>query len=177
MKRKILAVAAALLTVSVAACTQPHGPGYGMGPGGGYGPGQGTGQGMMGGGGYGPGYGMGPGMMGGGYGMGPGMMGGGYGYVPDLTAEQRTKLSEIQQEFAKTHWSLMGAMHGQGGPMAQFYGHGAGDEKAARQAYDAMAAAHKQMFDASLEMRKRMDAVLTEDQREQMRKYWRGGPR
>lgn len=174
MKRKVLAATAAMLTLSVAACTQPYGPGYGMGPGGGYGPGHGMGQGMMGGGGYGPGYGMGPGMMGGGYG---GMMGGGYAYVPDLTPEQRTKLSEIQQEFAKSHWALMSAMHSQDGPMAQMHGRGATDEKAARQAYDAMAAMHKQMFESSLEMRKRMDAVLTEDQLEQMRKYWRGGPR
>lgn len=164
MKRKILAVAAALLTASAAACAQPYGPGYGMGPGGGYGPGYGMGRGMMGGG-YGPGY-----------GMGPGMMGGGYGYVPNLTPEQRTKLAEIQQEFAQQHWGLMSAMHSQGGPMAQFFGPGAGDEKAARQAYEAMAAAQKQMFEASLEMRKRMDAVLTQEQREQMRKYWRGGP-
>jgi Spy/CpxP family protein refolding chaperone len=158
MKRKILAVAAALLTMSVAACAQPYGPGYGMGPGGGYGPGYGMGPGMMGGG-YGPGY-----------GMGQGMMGGGYGYVPNLTREQRTKLSEIQQELAQQHWALMGGMPSQGGPMAQLFGPGAGDEKTARQAYEAMAAAQKQMFEASLQMRKRMDAVLTEEQREQMRK-------
>jgi Spy/CpxP family protein refolding chaperone len=138
--------------------------------GGGYGPGYGQGYGMMGGG-YGPGYG---GMMGRGYGpgngMGPGMMGGGYGYIPDLSDAQRTKLAEIQQEFAKTHWALMSAMHGEGGPMAQMY---SGDEKAVRQGYEAMSAMHKQMFESSLEMRKRMEAVLTDEQRAQTRRYWR----
>lgn len=170
MKRKLLALSAALLTLTAAACVQPSGPGYGPGM---MGRGYGQGYGMMGGG-YGPGYGQGYGMMGGGYGMAPGMMGG-YGYVPDLTDEQRAKLGEIQQEFAKTHWALMSAMHGQGGPMAQMYGQGATDEKAVRQAYDSMAAVHKQMFETSLEMRKRMDAVLTEEQRKQVHRYWRDG--
>jgi Spy/CpxP family protein refolding chaperone len=188
MKRKVLAMAAALLTMSAAACGQPYGPGYG--PGGG--PGYGTGPGLMGGGGpgygqgYGPGsgpsYGMGPGMMGGGYGpgmmggygMGPGMMMGGYGYIPDLTSEQRAKIGEIQKEFAQTHWALMGAMHSQGGPMSQAFS-GEFDAKTARQAYEAMAAAQKQMFESALQMRQRIDAILTKEQREQARRNWRGG--
>lgn len=175
MKRAFLAATAAALTLTLGACAQqPYGPGYRQGPGmmgGGYGPGYGQGYGMMGG--YGQGYGMGPGMMGRGYGpgygMGPGMMGG-YGYIPNLTDEQRSKLGEIQQEFARTHWALMSAMHAEGGPMAQMY---SGDEKAVRQGYEAMAAAHKQMFETSLEMRKRMDAVLTDEQREHMRRFGR----
>jgi Spy/CpxP family protein refolding chaperone len=153
---------------------QGYGQGQGYGPG--FGPGYGMGPGMMG------GYGMGPGMMGGygGYGMGPGMMGGygGYGYGPDLNAEQRAKVSEIQQEFARKHWELMGRMHQQGGPMYEAFGSGAVDEKAARKAYETMAEAQKQMFEASLQMRKKIDAVLTPEQREQMGRGWRGrGPR
>jgi Spy/CpxP family protein refolding chaperone len=191
MKRKLLAVtAAALLGTAAVALSQPYGmgpgmmggygPGYGMGPGmmGGYGPGGGMGPGMMGG--YGPGYGMGPGMMGG-YGMGPGMMGGygpGYGYGLNLSDDQREKISEIQQELAQKHWELMGTMHRQGGPMSQALGPGPIDEQAARKAYEAMAAAQKQMFELSLQTRKRIDAVLTPEQREQMGRGWRGrGPR
>jgi len=203
MKRKLLAVAAAaLLGTAAVAFSQP----YGMGPGGGYGPGAGMGPGMMGGygggygmgpgmmGGYGGGYGMGPGMMGGygmgpgmmgpgmmggGYGMGPGMMGGfGYGYGLDLSDEQRAKIGEAQQEFAQKHWELMGRMHQQGGPMSYAFGPGAIDEKAARKAYEAMAEAQKQMFELSLQTRKKIDAVLTPEQREQMQRGWRGrGPR
>jgi Spy/CpxP family protein refolding chaperone len=177
MKRKLLAVtAAALLGTAAAAFSQP----YGMGPGGGYGAG-GMGPGMMGG--YGPGYGMGPGMMGG-YGpggMGPGMMGGfgpGLGYGVDLSDEQRAKISGIQEELAQKHWELMGRMHQQGGPMSQAFGPGPIDEKAARKAYEAMAEAQKQMFELSLQSRKRIDAVLTPEQREQMGRGWRGrGPR
>jgi Spy/CpxP family protein refolding chaperone len=197
MKRKLLAASAAiLLGTTTAAYAQPYGgmgpgmmggygPGYGQGQGygPGYGPGYGMGPGMMGGYGMGPGmmgdYGMGPGMMGG-YGMGPGMMGGygGYGYGLDLSAEQRAKISEIQQEVAQKHWDLMGRLHQQGGPMAEAFGPGPIDERAARKAYDAMADAHKQMFDLSLQARKRIDAVLTPEQREQMSRGWRGrGPR
>jgi Spy/CpxP family protein refolding chaperone len=175
---------------------QGYGPGYGMGPGmmGGYGPGYGMGPGMMGG--YGPGYGMGPGMMGGygpggmgpgmmggygpGYGMGPGMMGGygGYGYGPELSPEQRAKIVDMQQEFARKQWESMAKMHAEGGPMYQAFGPGAFDEKAARNAYQAMAEAQKQMFEASLQMRKKIESVLTPEQREQMGRGWRGrGPR
>ena len=166
-----------------------YGPGYGMGPGmmggyGGYGPGYGMGPGMMGG--YG-GYGMGPGMMGGygGYGMGPGIMGGygpggygGYGYGVDLSPEQRAKIADVQQELGRKQWGLMEKMHEEGGPMYQAFGSGAFDEKAARKAFETMAEAQKQMFEASLQMRKKIDAVLTPEQREQMGRGWRGrGPR
>jgi Spy/CpxP family protein refolding chaperone len=155
-----------------------YGPGYGMGPGmmGGYGPGYGYGMGpgMMGG--YGYGYGMGPGMMGGyGYGMGPGMMGGygpGYGYGPKLSDEQRAKIAEIQQDITAKRWELMEKMHDEGSPMWRAYGPGPIDEKAARKSYDEMAAAQKQMFELQLQARKRIDAVLTPEQREQMYRGW-----
>jgi len=170
--------------------------GRGYGPGGGYGPGYGYGPGMMGGyyghmgrgmmGGYGPGYGMGPGMMGGyggygpGYGMGPGMMGGyggyGYGYGLNLSDEQRSKIVAIQREDYEKRWKLMDKMHEEGGPMDLMWG--PYDEKAARKAYQQMAEAQKEMFELNLQTRKRIDAVLTPEQREQMQRGWRGrGPR
>jgi Spy/CpxP family protein refolding chaperone len=175
-----------------------YGPGYGMGPGmmggyGGYGPGYGMGPGMMGGyGGYGMGpgmmggyggYGMGPGMMGGygGYGMGPGMMGGyggygGYGYGVDLSAEQRAKIADIQQGTFRKQWELMDKMHEEGGPMYEAFGAGAYDEKAARKAFQQMTEAQKEMFELSLQTRKKIDAVLTPEQRQQMSRGWRGRP-
>ena len=153
--------------------------GYGMGPGmWGYGPGYGMGPGMMGG--YGPGgYGMGPGMMGGygsgGYGMGPGMM---WGYGPGgdnplkLSDEQRRKISDIQEESWRKQWALMRSMH-----ELQFRGEGTEppNDAEARKLYQASADLRKQMFENSLDVRKRIDAVLTKEQREQMRRGWRGG--
>ena len=191
MKRKWIfaAVTAAVLSTPVIAQMGPGmmggygpGPGYGMGPGmmGGYGAGYGMGPGMMGGYGPGPGYGMGPGMMGaygpgGGCGMGPGMMGGyGYGGLASLklSDEQQKKISDIQQDVSRKQWDLMGKMHEQGFHMHQF-----GptiDEKKAREAYQAMSSIHQAMFELSLDARKRIEAVLTKDQLEQLRRQWRG---
>jgi len=156
MKRALLAAGVASLVVAAAASAQPYGPG----------------------GGYGPGYGMGPGMMGGyggGYWMGPGMMGG-YGglYGLDLSAEQRAKISEIQREQFGKQWELMGKMQQQGGPMQEAYASGKFDEKAARKAFDVMSELRKQMFEASLQAQKRIDALLTPEQREQLRGGGRG---
>ena len=191
MKRTLIAAAAVAALFSATAWAQ-MGPGMmgGAGPGGGYGPGYGMGPGMMGGygpgmmgpgmmGGYGPGYGMGPGMMGGGpgYGMGPGMMGGygprGYAAL-NLSDEQRAKISAVQQESSRKQWDLMGKMQEQGFGMHQLFELGKSDDAAARNAYQAMADAHKQMFEASLDARKRIDAVLTNEQREQLKRNWRG---
>ena len=165
MKRRTLiaslVAAATIPLVAAPAWSQP----YGMGPGmmGGMGPG------MMGG--YGPGYGMGQGMMAG-YGMGPGMMGGcgpgGYGYgIPDLTSEQRAKIGAIQNESARKQWALMGSMQ-ELMWNRDVYRDGKFDENAARKAFDAMTQLRKQMFENSLEARKRMDGVLTPEQRKQL---------
>ena len=149
------------------------GPGYGagmMGPG--YGPGYGPG--MMGPG-YGPGYG--PGMMGYGYGpgamgpgYGPGMMGPGAGWginrmAPDLTDDQQKKIADIRLEFGRKQWELAQQMH------SLVWADGApADDQAARKNYDAVAALHKQMFENQLEARKRIDGVLTPQQRESLRR-------
>jgi len=134
----------------------PYGPGFAMGPGmmGGYD----MGGAMMG------GFGMGFGAMGG-YGMGSGAMGG-YGdcqFGRNLSSAQRKKIAEIQQEFAQKRWQLMAEMHQQSGPMYQLFASKPTDEKAVRGAYEAMAEAHKQMFEAALQARKRIEAVLTPD--------------
>ncbi len=168
MKHALIALAAAAFLATAVAQ-----PGYGPGMMGGYGPG------MMGGGGYGPGGygpgmmgGYGPGMMGGG-GYGPGMMGGwgaeGAWGIPDLTADQRKKLTEARQDFWKKQWPLMQQMHSIGWNPSDG---DAFDEQAARKNYEAMAALQKQMFDNRLELRKRIEGVLTPKQREELR---RGG--
>ena len=95
--------------------------------------------------------------------MGPGTMG--YGPLPaDLTAEQRRQLAEIHREFRARQWPLMQQMHelmwDEGAPS---------DEQAQRRAYDKFAALHKQMFENRLAMRKRIDALLTPQQRESLR--------
>jgi Spy/CpxP family protein refolding chaperone len=155
--RTFVAAAAALALVAGVVVAQP----YGFGPG------------MMGG-----GYGMGPAMMGGGYGygMGPGMMGGGWrdAYSGlNLNDGQRKQIADIQETTSKAMWQLMGTMHQQGYAMHGMYGPGgAADDASARQAYEAMSATRKSMFEMQLEARRKIEAVLTQDQRDQLRKSW-----
>jgi Spy/CpxP family protein refolding chaperone len=174
----------------------PGGPG---GPGGygGYG-GYAMGPGMMWGYGSPGGYGMGPGMMWGyggpgGYAMGPGMMWGygggpgGYGRGPgwgyqgdpyaglDLTPDQRQKIDAIQDETSRSVWQLMQKMHDLGYQMYGPPGQGPADEQTARKAYQAMADTQKEIFDQQLQARKRIDAVLSKEQRERLRQAWGGG--
>lgn len=152
MRTTTLAALAASLLLSVSASAQPGG--YGMGPG------------MMG------GYGMGPGMMGGG-GMGPGMMGGyGPGWmpaIPDLTAEQRSKIAAIQKEMRQKQWTLMEKMHDEFDAQNP-YRSGKFDEQAARKAYETAEKLHRQMFENSIDAQKRIDGLLTPQQREQLQR-------
>lgn len=169
-KSMIGAAIAAALSAPVWAQPGEPGPGWSMGPGmmGGYGYG------------YGPGWGMGPGMMGGygygpGYGRGPGMMGlGAYGAL-NLSDEQRAKIADIQRELSRKHWELMGKAFEERNRLLEQSESGKADDQAERKAFQAMAEARKQMFESSLDARKRIDALLTAEQREQLRRGWRGG--
>ena len=154
-------------------CGMMMGPGmmggYGMGPGmmGGYG----MGPGMMG------GYGMGPGMMGG-YGMGPGMMGG-YGYGgpysggPDLTKEQAEKIDKIRDDLAKKEAPLMQQIFEERRKLQDMYSSGA-DPAALDQAYRKTTDLERQVFNARADAQKRMNAVLTKEQRERIQRMQRG---
>ncbi len=163
MKMKnVLAAGAVSLVLAGAVFAQQYGPGMMGGYGGGYGGG---------------GYGMGSGMMGGygggnGYGMGPGMMGGGFGDQGfaglKLAPEQRKKIGEIQQTTSKAMWQLMGTMHEQGYHMHGMFGPGQGDEAQARKSFQTMAETQKAMFEMQLDAHKKIDAVLTKEQREQL---------
>lgn len=124
------------------------------------------------------GWGMGPGMMGG-YGPGGGMMGpgmwGGYGLQSSLTDEQHSKIAAIQDDFARKRWDLMGRMEEESFKLQQFYSAGKRDESAINAVYKRMSELRRQMFDTNVDARKKMEAVLTKEQREQMRRGWRGG--
>lgn len=163
MKRTAMVVAAGLVLAVSAGCSQPYGRGSGM---------------MMGD--DGPGYrhgayGMGPGMMQGdgsgpagwhGYGMGRSMMWN--DRALNLTDEQRTRIAEIQKEVRRKQWELMEKMHEQGWRSGAR--DGKFDEQAARKTHDDMADMRKQMFENMLDERKRIDSVLTPQQREQIQK-------
>ena len=177
--RKTLSGAAligAMIMATTALADPPqggYGPGYGMGPGmmGSYGPGYGMGPSMMGS--YGHGYNMGPGMMGGfgpDYGMGTGMMGG-YATRSDLnlSTEQRSKIA-IQNDVRRKHWEIMGKMQDEQAQMNQQYESDQRDDAALSKSYRNMSELRHQMFDLSLSAQKQIDAVLTKEQRDKMKR-------
>lgn len=164
LKRVLISAAAGLL-LAAPAWSDMHGMGPGM-MGGGDGHHDRHG---MGGGGWG---GMHSGMMGH-DGMGHGMMGGWGGAGLDLTAEQRAKVAAIQRDFRRWQWEAMEKMHDLDWRSDEARREGKFDEQAERKAYDQMATLHKQMFENSLEARKRFDAVLTPQQREQLQRRGR----
>jgi Spy/CpxP family protein refolding chaperone len=154
--KNLLAGAAATVVLAGAAGAQP----YGMGPG------------MMSG--YGGGYGMGPGLMGG-YGRSPATM---FGYSNeaysglDLTPEQQKSIVAIQEQATRSMWTHMGTMHGQGYHMQGMFGPGPLDEGAARKSFQSMSEAQTAMFELQLEARKKIDAMLSKDQRDKLSRYW-----
>lgn len=190
MRTRFALAALAAATVSTFAAAQ-MGPGMGPGmmQGRGMGPGMGQQDCPMAGQGMGPGMG-GKGMMHGRGGMhgGMGMRGGGMERGPglaalealNLTDEQRAKVTEIRRDLQRKNHSLMGSLREirwKGQDVAKS---AELDVAAARKLYDEGAAVRKQMFEARLEARAKAEAVLTKEQREQLRalpRPHRHGPR
>lgn len=143
------------------------GGGWGMGPGG-----YGMGAGMMG------GYGMGPGMMmGGGQGMGAGMMGGGCGMglqsLSDLSADQRTKINRIQDETRRKHWESMGKVMDEQARLRDLQDAPTRDSDAIANTRKKISELQRQMYEASADAHKRVEAVLTREQQEKWWRFWR----
>ena len=176
MRTRFALAALAAATLSTLAAAQ-MGPGMGHGMGHGMGPGMGQpdcpmmGQGMGGMGGKGMRHGQG-GMHGGGM-MGDDMARGpGLAAIEalDLTPEQRAKVTELRRDVQRRNHALMGSMReirwkGQDLRSAPEL-----DAAAARKLYDEGAAVRKQMFESRLEARAKAEALLTKEQREQLRK-------
>lgn len=135
------------------------------------------GQGMMGG-----GYGMGPGMMGdeyysGRYHMGSGMMGSRMWLLDklDLTDDQQTKINKIQDETRKLHWGMMGEMMDLQAELRDLYSAPKQNSAAIDKAHKKLGELQKKMYETNVDAQKRIEANLTEEQKEKLRKYSRRG--
>lgn len=160
--------------------------GYGMGPGMMYGYGRGPGRvhgygmcpRMM----YGLGYGAGPGWMPG-YGMGPGMTCG-YGMmrpgvmrsfgVLDLSDEQATKIEAVYASAQKDGWALGTKLLDARRTLIETLATEKPDRRAVVTAHKSLSNLRLQRLELSLDIRAKVDAVLTPKQREQLR-AWRWG--
>lgn len=121
-----------------------------------------------------PGYGMGPkGMMGG---MCPkGMMGGmGPFSKLDLNDQQRSKIGTIGDALRKKNRNLMGKMMDEMSKLRDLYAVDKRDPKKIGAIYGKFFDLKRQMIEATIDARNRQEAVLTKEQREQMRRSRRG---
>ncbi len=138
--------------------------------------GYGTAHGMM----MGPGmgYGMGPGMMGymmgsmHGYAMGTGM---GLGAVLELSDEQREQIRKIHQELRQRHWDVMGEIMDKQNEIGDLYAQETPDPGQVGQAYSELTDLGRQMIEAEVRARNRVREVLTEEQRQRLRRWHSGG--
>jgi len=129
------------------------------------------------------GYGMGPGMMrGGGDGTGPGTMGGGRGMgwqgLPGLSAEQQAGIAGIQDDTRRKHWELMATIMAEQARLRSLINLPIPDAAAINNARTKIGELQQQMYASVMDARKRMEAVLTQEQLEQLeqlRGYWQRG--
>lgn len=105
--------------------------------------------------------------------MGPGMMWGPYGSL-NLTEEQNAKIAAVQDEVSKKHWDLMGQMQDQQFRLQQLYSAPKPDNAAINEQNNKIRQLRQQMWDTMADAQKKMDGVLTQEQRSQM---WRQGGR
>jgi Spy/CpxP family protein refolding chaperone len=138
-------------------------------------PGGMTGHGMMG------GYGMGPGMMDGG--MGPGMMGGQGGcpmmgagplWELNLTADQKKKIDALMAQQREQHWSIMRALSDDNAKLRTLYAADPLDATAIGKVYDDIFKNQRAMIDSGIKARNQIYAMLTPEQKNQLKQYGRG---
>jgi len=127
----------------------------------------GAGPGMMGG--YGPGMmgGYGRGMMGG---YGSGMMGG-YGPLSqlDLTSDQKEKIAQIQENTRERNWATMGQLRTEEFKLRGVYNVEKPDPEAVAEQQKKVDHLRRQLTKARVQAHNEMQAVLTKEQREQLR--------
>lgn len=147
--------------------TMGGGPGYGRGwrdddDRWGWGMMGGRGMGMMG------GWGMGRGMM-----DGMGMMGFGLGAIGrlDLNDSQRRQVQKFDDELRRKNWALMGKMHDEMSRMRDAMWADKRDRATILAANKRMSELRQQMLENMLDAAGKAEAVLTPQQREQLRRY------
>lgn len=124
------------------------------------------------------GYGMSPGMM-----MGPGLMGMdpgmlAYGHLGpigmlDLKDDQIKQISKIQDDLVKKHRDLMQKVWEQQDQLSTLYYAEKRDETAIKKAYAKLNDLQKEMLDSRLDADKRIEALLSKEQKEQMQRGYR----
>ena len=120
------------------------------------------------------------GMMGMGSGMmgmmdSPGMMGGmGRIQMLDLTKEQRASIHKLQNQLRRTNWDTMGKIMDESSKLSELFATDKPDSKKIGAVYGNMFNLRRQMIESKIDTHNRIDAVLTEEQHEQLEQYRHG---
>ena len=117
--------------------------------------------------GYGPGM-MGPGM-GGGMMMGQGMMGGPMMASLNLSNDQEDKLFALHEQMRAKNFGTMGKLHSEQFKLHKLMKADSVDSKAVVEQQKKVDEVRREMLATHLEMRKQVEAVLTPEQRKQLR--------
>jgi Spy/CpxP family protein refolding chaperone len=121
---------------------------------------------------------MGPGMMGGGGMMGPG---GGMGALwhLDLTDAQRQQVLKIQDDLRRKNWDLLGKQQDEQAKLRDaYFGSAKRDRAAVIAAYKRISDLRVQRIENSLDAAEKIEGVLTQQQRDQLKRWgpwWMSG--
>jgi Spy/CpxP family protein refolding chaperone len=108
---------------------------------------------------------------------GPGMMGGmGMGRIQmlDLTKEQRASIHKLQDQLRKTNWGTMGKVMDESSKLRELFAADKPDPKKIGAVYGNIFDLKRQMIESKIDTHNRADAVLTEEQREQLKQIHHG---
>ena len=102
-----------------------------------------------------------------------GMMGYGYGMqgALDLSDDQRKKVDAVHDELQSRTWEITGKMRAEMAKMREAMASEPRDKAALDASYKRLNELRQQRFDARLTARDQMDAVLTKEQRQSMRRW------
>ena len=88
-----------------------------------------------------------------------------------LTADQRNRLTEIERDLKRKQWKLVGAIRELRWKQQDAFKAAEVDVDAVRRNYEETSALRKQMFDLALDGRKRVEGVLTKEQRAEVSEW------
>jgi len=125
------------------------------------------------------GGGMGRGMMGDGMmgGMGTSMMGEMHGApfrMLDLAPEQQTKINKINDELRRKNWEALGKVQDEKAKLRDLYAADKRDPKAIGAVYGSIYALKRQMIEVDIDAHNRMEALLSDAQRAQLKQMGSG---
>lgn len=85
-----------------------------------------------------------------------------------LADEQRERVTEVQRDLQRKRWETLGALREQRWRIEDAMRSLDVEDEAMRRAYEAMAKLRKDMFEAEIDARRKLRAILTKEQLERL---------